>query len=74
VDVAAPQDDVLGLERGDQTTDDVLDVAPPLREPVRLQPAHADGVLEGSLPVRQVAQLHRLHDALDDEGRAQAGS
>jgi hypothetical protein len=27
VDVAAPEDDVLRLERGDETTDDVLDVA-----------------------------------------------
>src|SRR5881296_3488256 len=73
VDVASTENDVLRLERGDQTADDVLDVAPPLREPVRLQPVQSDVPLESSIPIRQVAQLHRLHDALDDEGRAQAG-
>ena len=34
VDVPASEDDVLWLERGDETADDVLDVLPPLREPV----------------------------------------
>jgi len=55
VDVTAPENDVLGLERGDQTTDRVGDVTPPLREPVLLQPAQSDVRLEGSVPVRQVA-------------------
>jgi hypothetical protein len=31
-------------------------------------------MLERSIPVRQMAQLHRLDDAVDDEGRPQAGS
>src|SRR6266545_7838411 len=47
VDVAAPEDDVLRLERGDETTDDVLDVAPPLREAVGLQRGHSHVRLEG---------------------------
>src|SRR4029453_2907583 len=74
VDVAASEHDVLRLERGHQTTDDVLHIAPPLPEPVRLQSAQADVLLESSVPVRQMAQLHRLNDAFDDESRAQAGS
>src|SRR5262244_2369900 len=60
VNVAAPEHDVLGLERGDQTRDDVLDVASPLREPVRLQPVQSDVLLERSVPVRQMTELHRL--------------
>src|SRR4030095_3041107 len=74
VDVAAPEDDLLGLERGDQPRYDVLDVTSPLREAVRLQAAQSHVVLERSISVRQMAQLHRLHDALDDEGRAEACS
>jgi hypothetical protein len=31
-------------------------------------------MLERSIPVRQMAQLHRLDDAVDDEGRPQTGS
>src|SRR2546422_492536 len=39
---------------------------------MRLQPVQSDVLLESPVPVRQVAQLHRLHDALDDEGLASA--
>src|SRR5262249_35033876 len=46
VDVAAAEDDVLRLERGDEAGDDVLDVAPPLSEPVRLQRVKPDVLLE----------------------------
>ena len=74
VNIAAPENDVLGLERRHQTTDHVLDIALPSSEPVLLQCVQPDVLLEGSRPVGQVAQLHRLHDAVDDQGRAQAGS
>src|SRR5437899_2395361 len=74
VDVAAPENDVLGLERGDQTTDDDVDLTPPSRDPVLLQPVQPDVRLEGSVPVRRVTQLPRFPDAVNDEGRAQAGS
>src|SRR5260370_40362040 len=74
MNVAAPENDVLGLECSDQATDNVIDIAPPPREPVLLQPVPPDVFFEGSIPVRQVAQLHRRHDAVDDQGRAQAGS
>jgi hypothetical protein len=33
-----------------------------------------DVSLEGCVPVRQVTQLHRLHDAVDDHGGAQTGA
>src|SRR4029453_13332388 len=45
-DVPAPDDDVFRLQRGDQAPHDVLDVAAPLRQPVCLQPAQADVILE----------------------------
>src|SRR5690242_11890416 len=74
VDVTAAKDDVLRLERGDQTREDVLDVAPPWLESVRLQPVQSDVLLECSVPVRQVTELHRLDDAVDDHRRAQSSA
>src|SRR5881275_1988170 len=74
MDVAAAEDDVFRLERGDQTTDDVRDVTPPLCQPVLLQPAHSDIVLERPVEIRQVAQLQWFHDALDDDGGAEPGA
>src|SRR5262245_9503761 len=73
VDVAAAEDDVLRLERGDEASDDVLDVTPPLRQPMSFQSVQSDVRLERFVPVRQVAQLHRLHDAVDDHGGAETG-
>src|SRR6266478_1614408 len=58
MDVDGPEN-VLGLERGDQTTDDVLDIAPPSHQPVLPQAPQSDVLLEGSVSVRQVTQLHR---------------
>src|SRR5215470_6520208 len=74
VNVAAPEHDVLGLERGDQPCDDVHDVAPPWLEPVRLQPVQSDVLLECSVPVRQVTELHRLDKAVDDHRGAETGA
>src|SRR5262245_30465970 len=74
VDIAAAEDDVLRLERGDEATDDVLDVASPLDEPVRLESLQSDVLLERAGPVRQVAQRHRLHDPVHDHGRAETGA
>src|SRR5262245_64008913 len=74
MDVAAAEDDVLRLERGDEASDDVLDVAPPLRQPTSFQSVQSDVRLERFVPVRQVAQLHRLDDDVDDERRDEAGS
>src|SRR5262249_60406099 len=73
VAVAAAEDDVLRLERGDEACDDVLDVTPPLRQPMSFQSVQSDVRLERFVPVRQVAQLHRLHDAVDDHGGAETG-
>src|SRR5438034_5052948 len=74
MDVAAAEDDVFRLERGDQTTDEVRDVLPPLRQPVLREPAQSDIVLERPVAVWQVAQLHGFHDALDDHGGAEPGA
>src|SRR5262249_38230950 len=72
VNVAAPEDDVLWLERGDEASDDVVDVVAPLSEPMRLQPVQSDVLLERAVPVRQVAELHRLAKAPAGQGRAPA--
>ena len=42
--------------------------------PCCLQRGHSHVPLEGCVPVRQVTQLHRLHDAVDDHGGAQTGA
>src|SRR5262245_44327476 len=72
-DVAAAEDDVLRLERGAEASDDVLDVTPPLRQPMSFQSVQSGVRLDRFVPVRQVAQLHRLHDAVDDHGGAETG-
>src|SRR5262245_65484245 len=74
MNVTAPEHDILGLERGDQASDNVLHVVSPFRQPVSLQPVHPDILLERSVPVWQMAELHRLHDAVDDHRRAQSGA
>ena len=63
VTVAAPENDVIGLERGDQTIDYVLDVAPPLPWPVPLQSVQSDVLLADSIPVRQIVPSLDAHFA-----------
>src|SRR4029453_15536193 len=53
VNVAASEDDLLGLDRRGQATDDVRDVTSPLRQPVRAQSAQTDVLLECPISVRQ---------------------
>ncbi len=49
-------------------------VAPPLLLAEALQPADADVVFVGFLAVREVAQLHRLDDPVDDHRGTQPGA
>ena len=72
-DVPAPQDDVVGLGRRRQPFHDVLHAFPPFLAAQALEAADADVVFEGPLSVRQMSQLHRLENSIDDEGRSQAG-
>ena len=72
--VAAAEHNIVGLERGDQSVNHVKNVLPPLFLASLLQSALADIVLISGLLVRQMTKLHRLHDSVDDERRAEAGS
>ena len=72
--VAAAEHHLVRLERRAQALDDVEHRAPPLLLAETLEAADAEVVLVGPLPVRQVAELHRLDDAVDDEGRAEPGA
>src|SRR5439155_1003528 len=70
--VPAADHDLVRLERGAETRDHVQHVLAPVLLPVALEPSDADIVLECcALLVRQVAELHRLEDAVDDERRSQ---
>src|SRR5262249_24882225 len=73
-DVAAANNDVIGLERRNQPRHDVGDVTTPFLLAVALQAGTPHVVLEGGLLVGQMAELHRLHDAIDDHGRSKSRS
>jgi hypothetical protein len=72
--VPSPEDDIFGFEGSDETCDHVRDVTSPLPLSHSLQRSDPHVVLVGALPVREVAELHRLDDAIDDHGRPEAGS
>ena len=55
VDVAAAEHDVVGFEGGHQAYDHVPYIFPPFLPAVAFQPATADIVLVGCLPVRKMA-------------------
>src|ERR1700742_2027122 len=58
VGVAAADDDVVGLDRGRQALDDIVDVSCPFPFAVALQSGGADEILETFTPaVRQVREL-----------------
>src|SRR5262249_13208327 len=67
--------DLVRLERGTERRDDVQPGLPPALPAVALEPPDADIILE-RVPflVREVSELHRLEDAVNDERRAEAGS
>src|SRR5262245_12192891 len=58
----------------DETSCHVIDVTAPLLLAVALQANPSDVVLVGALLVRQVGELHRMHNAFDDHCAAQASS
>src|SRR5262249_54829196 len=74
LDVPAPEHDIVGLEGCGQAGHHVRDVATPLLLAPLFQAAPSDVVLLGALLVRQMAELHRLDDPVDDERGAEPGA
>ena len=72
LDVAAPNHGFVGLERGDEARHDVSNVTAPFLPAVALQPDPAHVVLIGTLLVRQVTELHGLHDSVHNQGRSKS--
>ena len=72
--VASAQNDVVGFEGGDQAAHHVRDIAPPFLLALLLQSPNAHVILVGALLVRQMAQFHRLDDAIHNHGGTEAGS
>src|SRR5262245_9476889 len=62
--VTSPQDHVVGFEGGDQEGYYVRHILAPLLLAQPIQSANAHVILIGALLVRQMAQLHRLGDAV----------
>jgi hypothetical protein len=73
VNVASPEDHIVGFEGSKQACDNVLDVMPPFLFPYTLQPPDPYVVLVRALSVGKMAQLHRLDDAVHDHGGPEAG-
>src|SRR5439155_15380271 len=71
--VASAEHHFVRFDRSDQALDHVSDVASPFFLPMLLEAANPDVVLEGGLLVRQVAQLHRLDNAIHDQGGPKTG-
>ena len=72
--IAPAEHGFVGLQRRDETRHNVGDVAPPPLLAVAHQSRPAHIILVGALLVRQMAKLHRLNDAVDDDGRSKPGS
>jgi hypothetical protein len=75
VGVAAAEHDVIGLQRGEQALEHVIDLALPFFPAEALERGGADALLEGlAMAVRQMRQLHRLQHAVGDHRRTEAGA
>src|SRR5262249_50904233 len=74
LDIAAAEDDVIGLQGSDQLCNHLGDVLPPFLLTSLIQTTLADVVLKGALFVGKMRQLHRFDDAVDNHGGAQAGA
>ena len=72
--VAAAEHDVVGQDSRREVRDGLEHVLLPALVPVALLPGLADVVLERRLPVREVPQLHRRDDAVEDHRRAEPGA
>src|SRR5262249_40180921 len=62
--VTSPQDHIVGFEPGNQESYHVRYMLGPLLLAYPIQSANAHVILIGALLVRQMAQLHRLDDAV----------
>src|SRR5262245_25902528 len=72
--VPSPQDHIIGFEGSDQEGDHVRYIFAPLLFAVLIESANAHVVLIGALLIRQMAQLHRLNDAVQNHGGTQTRS
>src|SRR5262249_38572895 len=72
LDVAATEHHVVGFEGGDQLCDHVRHVVSPFLFASAVEATLTDVVLEGSLLVGKMRQLHRLDDAFDNHRCAKA--
>src|SRR5260370_34103806 len=64
--VAPAKDHVLGFKRGDEIGYNVRDMASPTAYAHAVQPSLPDVVFIGVIFVRQMAEFHRLDDAIHD--------
>src|SRR5579863_3277316 len=73
--IAAADHHIVRLERGHQPFDHLRHLVAPLLRSEALQSRGANIVLVRPAALeREVAELHRLEDAVDDHGRAEAGA
>ena len=65
--VAAAEYYVVGFERSDEAVDHVRDPLAPILFAEMLQSTKTDVIFIGATVVGQVTELHRLHNAVDDQ-------
>src|SRR5262249_37332628 len=71
LDVAAAKDNIVRLQRGDQSFNNICDMTAPALLAVAFQSGSSDVVFVCPFLVRKVAELHRFDNTVDDHGRAQ---
>src|SRR6266540_2907766 len=72
--VAAAKHYFVRFDGSNQALHHVSDITPPFFLPMLLEATNPNIVLEGGLFVRQVSQLHRLDDAIHNQGGPKPGS
>src|SRR5277367_2537467 len=71
-DISTTKHHLVGLDGRSQSLNDIDHITPPFRFAVLFQSTNADVILESGILVRQVAQLHWLHQATHDKGRTKS--
>src|SRR6185503_11615890 len=72
---SAAQHDVIRLQCGEQTLQDVIDLTLPFLPANALEGCGADALLERlAVAVRQMSEFHRLQNAIDDHRGAKTRS
>ena len=68
LDIASAQNDIIGFEGCDQAVHHMLHIASPLFFPVSFQSMLPHVILIRCFSVREMAQFHRLHNTVHNEG------